>query len=509
MRFSIHRLLTIALLLISSGCVPEDAPITIGSKKFTESVILGELAAGLGRETGQPIALRSELGGTRILWNALRNGDIDAYPEYTGTIRAELFPRRQLEDKAAIRRALAEQHIGMTGPLGFSNNYVLGMNKDRAAELGIERISDLVNHPELRFGFTDEFMARADGWPGLRDRYRLPQQNTRGLDHDIAYRGLAGGSIDVTDLYSTDAEIAYYDLKTLVDDRAYFDVYEAVLLYRMDLGERSPAVLESVRRLQGAISAEAMIAMNRRSKIEKEDERRVAADFLADVLGVHGTAPAESAGPALYRTTVEHGRMVWKSMLGAILVAIPLGIWAAKRPRAGLVILAVVGVVQTIPALALLVLLMTLLRPLSAWGVESLGETPAIVALFLYSLLPLVRNTHAGLSGIPIEIRESAEALGLSPAARLRLVELPIASKMVLAGIKTAIVINIGFATLGALIGAGGYGQPILTGIRRDDVGMILQGAVPAAVLALIAQGVFEIVERWCVPKGLRLKPGG
>jgi osmoprotectant transport system permease protein len=135
-----------------------------------------------------------------------------------------------------------------------------------------------------------------------------------------------------------------------------------------------------------------------------------------------------------------------------------------------------------------------------------IGFKPSIAALFLYSLLPIVRNTYAGLQNIPPHIRESAEALGLPPQSRLWLVELPIASRTILAGIKTAAVMNVGFATLGALIGAGGYGQPILTGIRLDDIGLILQGAIPAAGLALLVQGLFEVAERVVVSKGLRLE---
>jgi osmoprotectant transport system permease protein len=129
----------------------------------------------------------------------------------------------------------------------------------------------------------------------------------------------------------------------------------------------------------------------------------------------------------------------------------------------------------------------------------------SIVALFLYSLLPIVRSTHAGLVGIAPELRDSAKALGLSAAARLGLVELPLASPSILAGIKTSAIINVGTATLGALIGAGGYGQPILTGIRLDDMRLILEGAVPAALMALAAQAVFELAERFLIPAGLRL----
>jgi len=174
--------------------------------------------------------------------------------------------------------------------------------------------------------------------------------------------------------------------------------------------------------------------------------------------------------------------------------------------------LGVVGIIQTIPSLALLVMLMQPLSDLRGafpWlahlGISGIGAAPAIVALFLYSLLPIVRNTYTGLHSVPDQLRESAEAIGLKPWARLRLVELPMASRTILAGIKTAAVINIGFATLGALIGAGGYGQPILTGIRLNDYGLIWLGAGPAAGLAIVTQVWFEVLERLIVPRGLRL----
>jgi osmoprotectant transport system permease protein len=202
----------------------------------------------------------------------------------------------------------------------------------------------------------------------------------------------------------------------------------------------------------------------------------------------------------LERNTLAHLALVAVSLSAAILLAVPAGILAARRERLGQVILSVTGVIQTIPSLALFVFMIPLL---------GIGGPPAAVALFLYSLLPIVRNTHAGLKDISPAVRESAEALGLPPGARLRLVELPIAARSILAGIKTSAVINVGTATLGALIGAGGYGQPILTGIRLDDVGLILEGAVPAAVLALLVQGVFELAERLVVARGLRLQADG
>lgn len=472
--------------------------VSIGSKTFTESVILGDVVAHLVENTGARPVHKRALGGTRLVWDALVKGYIDIYPEYTGTISEEILARKGIRGDDAIRKALAGYGILMTASLGFNNNYALGMKKETAKKFDIFKISQLHSHPELIFGFSNEFMDRGDGWPGLRSRYGLPQRNVSGMDHDLAYRGMESGSIHATDLYTTDAEIDYYGLQTLEDDLHYFPVYTAVLLYRADLEGRAPDVVAALKKLQGRISEADMIKMNELAKIKKVPEVKVAADFLAEHLSLKSGVRYETMAERVWKHTKEHLYLVSISLLAAILISIPLGIIAEKKSGLGQIILNIVGIIQTIPSLALLVFMIPLL---------GIGGPPAIAALFLYSLLPIVRNTCTGLRDIPPPVRESAEALGLPPGARLRLVELPMASRAILAGVKTSAVINVGTATLGALIGAGGYGQPILTGIRLDDVGLILQGAIPAALLALLVQGVFELAELAVVPKGLRLKP--
>ena len=421
------------------------------------------------------------------------------YPEYTGTIVEEILAGTPLSGDEQLRRELERRGIRMSRSLGFNNTYVIGMRDDVAERLGVRTVSDLRGHPRLRLGFGNEFMDRGDGWPSLRDRYDLPHDDVRGLDHDLAYRGIESGSIDVIDLYSTDAEIEFYGLRPLRDDLGHFPEYRAVLLYREDLEVRAPAALEQMLRLEGGIDEARMIAMNARAKLDLEPEALVAAGFLDEQMGVRVEVQAETAADRLRRNLSGHLWLVSISLLSAILVAVPLGVLAARMPRFGQVVLAVVGVVQTIPSLALFVFMIPLL---------GIGAAPAIAALFLYSLLPIVRNTHAGLTSIPTPYIESAEALGLSSAARLRLIELPMAAVSILAGIKTSAVINVGTATLAALIGAEGFGQPILTGIRLADNGLIMEGAVPAALLALAVQGAFELAERRLVPRGLRLESG-
>jgi osmoprotectant transport system permease protein len=490
-------LLSLMFGLCTAAFSEDDTRLVVGSKKFTESVILGEVLRLAITSTGHAATHRAELGGSRVLFNALEAGEIDAYPEYSGTLMHELLLREQPANLPQLREALARRGLAMLEPLGFNNTYAIGMAEQRAADLKIRRLSDLADHPGLVLGLSHEFIDRADGWPGLQTRYALSSAKIQGLDHDLAYRALTTGRIDAMDIYTTDAEIGYYRLRPLIDDRGYFPEYQAVVLYRKELEQSAPAALARLHQLSGRIDEPAMIMMNSRVKLSGEPEAVVAGDFLAESLGLETSHKLPSVLQQLVQRTQEHLALVTLSLSAAILIGLPLGIGAARRPKLGHVILGLVGILQTIPSLALFVFLIPLL---------GIGAAPAITALFLYSLLPIVRNVHAGLHDISQPLRESSIALGLPATTRLLRIELPLSSRTILAGIKTSAVINVGTATLAALIGAGGYGQPILTGIRLDDTAIILQGAIPAALLALAVQAFFGFIERGFVPKGLRLE---
>jgi len=491
----LSSLLLLVLLAAPAHGQATDSTLAVGSKKFTENVILGWMGTHLMRAEGQSVTHREELGGSRFLWDALLRGDIDAYPEYTGTLRREILADRSIpDDPDSLRAVLAEYGVGATAPIGFNNTYALGMRADHADSLDIETIGDLRAHPDLRFGFTNEFMDRSDGWPSLKRAYDLPQ-SARGLDHDIAYRGLETGEIDVIDLYSTDAEIERYDLRVLRDTRNHFPDYEALFLYRRDLTTRAPAAVTALQRLEGQIPADTMQQLNARSNINQTDEETVAVDVLNQSLGLDAAANPDTRWERLREYTGDHLVLVGLSLGLAVLFGIPLGIVAAKRRILGPGVLIVVGVIYTIPALALLAMMVP---PLG------LGRVPAVTALTLYSLLPIVWTTYTGLKDISGPLRESATALGLSAGAKLWRVEVPLAARSIIAGIKIAAVINIGAATLGALIGAGGYGQPILTGIRRANLGLILEGTVPAGVLTIIALAILEGLERALLPRSMQ-----
>jgi len=483
-------------LLIFFFCVPvfaNERPVIIGSKKFTESYVLGEIARRTLIDAGISAEHRQGMGGTIIVWQALRGGQIDLYPEYTGTIVQEILKRSDPMKVDFIVEELRKAGIGMTNPIGFNNTYALVMRRDRASELGIGTISDLQKHPELKFGLTHEFLDRQDGWQSMAVAYRLTSQNVSGIDHALGYDALRSRQIDVKDAYSTDAKIAQYDLVILNDDQKFFPRYDAVFLYRLGLNEKA---ITALRGLEGKIDEKRMIQLNAEAESTKDYGK--AANLFFGVDAKSPSSYGETFSQKLSRWTARHLELAGFSLLLSIIVGIPLGIWASRGGALGQLILGFAGVVQTIPSLALLALLV----PLPFFGIS---VRTAIAALFLYGLLPIVRNTATGLQDIPRALRESAVALGLSPRARLWQIYLPMASRSILAGIKTSAVINVGTATLAALIGAGGLGEPILSGLNLNDHATILQGAIPAAILALLVQYMFDLLDRVLIPKGLRL----
>ncbi len=494
------RLARAALLLVALLPRPVAARVTVGSKAFPESWVLGEALASLLRAEGvADVVHRRGLGGTEIVFQALRTGAVDVYPEYTGTIRAVILHVPETLPLSSVRAELARQGLGMSDPLGFDDSYALAVTAAAQRRYGLRAISDLARHPGLRVGLTHEFLGRADGWPGLVRRYALRLRNVRGVEHELAYAALAHDQLDVTDVYTTDAQIERLGLRVLADDRGFFPRYQAVWLYRLDLGRREPRALAAMRRLAGRIDAARMARANARVVTEGQSFQRSAGVLLADALGAGAPAATRGHGvlEAILRDTGQHLRLVLVSLLGAVLVGVPLGIAAARSATLAGAILALTGALQTVPSLALLALLIPLL---------GIGVVPALVALFLYSLLPIVRNTCVGLTTIPAPLAEAAAAIGLSPPAQLFRVLLPMASPAIMAGIKTSAVINVGTATLAALIGAGGLGEPILSGIQLRRDSLILQGAIPAALLALLVQKTFDLLDRLAVPRGLRLK---
>lgn len=482
---------------VLSACATE---LAVGSKRFTESYILGEIVARTARAAGEAqVTFKPGLGNTAVVYAALKNGAIDVYAEYSGTIAFELLGRKSATTLDDINRALAADGLVASVPLGFSNTYALAMSDSLAQQRGITAISDLAKHADLAVGLSQEFLNRKDGWPALQKAYALPFA-ARGLDHGLAYEALAAGRIQLMDVYTTDAKIRRYGLRVLADDRNFFPPYAALLLHRADLPQRLPKTWAALAALEGKIAPADMIAMNATVELDGKSFAQVAEAFVTQAPVAGAQAPrgllVRFFGDDFLRVSGQHLLLVFVSLAASCAVGIPLGIWAGRSTAAQRVILPAVGVLQTIPALALLAFLIALL--------DRIGTLPALVALFLYGLLPIVRNTATAMAEVARGLKQAAAALGLRPQEILRLIELPVASRTILAGVRTSAVINVGTATIAAFIGAGGYGERIVAGLAVNDNVLLLAGAVPAALLALLIEGGFSLAERWLVPRGLR-----
>ena len=493
-------------------------PLKVGSKRFTESYVLAEIIRQKADSAGDVPALHQQgLGNTAIVLAALRAGAIDVYPEYTGTIAREILKLDTVPPLDELNARLAPMGLAVSVRLGFNNTYALAIPTRLAEARHIAMLTDLKSHANLRLGLSQEFIGRADGWAGLKTAYDLPWTSLRGLDHGLAYDAVAQGEVDVIDIYSTDAKISKYQLTVLADDKRYFPRYDAVLLHKIDVATRFPKAWASITSLAGRIDENAMRRMNSAAELDNQSFDAVARDFLSGnqatskanvvISKTNGAiSPATGGAPKRFwatlfgadfiRLTVEHLGLVLLSLTASVLIGVPLGVAAARHPRIGMMILGGTGILQTIPSLALLAILI----PLTG----RIGLVPAFIALSVYALLPIVRNTHTGMTQIPVGIKEAAQSLAMTPTMILRLIELPLARATIMAGVKTSAVITVGTATIAAFIGAGGFGERIVTGLALNDNVTLLAGAIPVAALAILIEQVFGFFERKLTPSALR-----
>jgi len=492
----ICSLLLCAILLATTSWVSvAQQRVVVGSKNFTEGYVLAEILCQLLEEKGFAVERRLGLGGTLVCYGALQSGEIDVYPEYSGTLTQAVLKTDRISYGDLQKVLHAEHELLLLEPFGFNNTYAIALKRARAEELGLRTIGDLAQVDNLRMAFSHEFINRNDGWPGLAAAYGLSSV-PRGIEHGLAYQAIEEGKIDVTDVYSTDGDIRKYDLFLLGDDKVYFPTYLAAPIARAGVSREVRTVLNG---LAGMITESEMRAMNARVLLDGKSFAEVAAEFLStkghiDAERDRTVGASSDVVRALLRRTVTHLKLTIVALLAAMVVAIPLGVFVYRMRRAARPVVYIAGTLQTIPSIALLAFMIPLF---------GIGAFPAVVALFLYSLLPILRNTATALAGIDPVLKRVAVGMGLDGWQRLRYIELPLAAPTILAGIKTAAVINIGTATLAAFIGAGGLGEPIVTGLALNDTRLILQGAIPAAVLAILTELLFEGVERAMIPRHL------
>lgn len=486
----------VAIVVALLATVPATAQpprVVIGCKKDTEGNVLGEMMAQLLEDKGFRVERRFGLGSTLVCFESLRNQAIDLYPEYSGTIEQEILKLPGRLPYAELQKEMEKRYgMELLPSFGFQNTYALAVKRSLAETIGLKSIGDLARANDLRYGFSHEFLDRRDGWPGLAAAYGLSAKPSA-IAHGLAYEAIDQGKLDVTDVYSTDGDIRKFDLALLKDNLHYFPDYYAAPLLR---GGLDPLIAAILKPLAGKLTEADMQRLNEMAVLEKKPFAEVANTYLADAgLAKRRAWTQASWFNELPGYLATHLRLTAIAVLGATVVAIPLGVLVYLLGTLSRPVVYLTGVIQTIPSIALLAFMIP---------VFGIGEKPAIVALLLYALLPILRNTTTALALIDPVLRKVAVGMGLTVWQRLRYIELPLAAPAILAGIKTAAVITIGTATLAAFIGAGGLGQLIVTGLEVKNPTMVLEGAVPAALLAVFAELGFEWLEKWVVPQHLR-----
>lgn len=488
------KLLILISISIFSFTVLKKEKITVGAKHFNEGYILSEILSQLLESNGYEVERKFNLGGTLICYEALTNNEIQVYPEYTGTIKEEIL---KVKDKISTDsiRSLTQQNLNLnfSPPYGFNNTYALTMKKGLADKLNIKTISDLKNHPNLKLALSYEFIKRQDGWENLANTYDLPQTPV-GIEHGLAYSALEGGKIDLTDAYSTDGEITKYDLVILEDNKNFFPDYSAVSFYRPELDENIISIFNT---LSGKINESEMQKMNAAVLYENKSFVQVANEFLAskNLIKDNVKFEEEHVFSEILSKTLVHIKISAIAIFIAILLSVPLGILIYLQKSLTRPVLYMTGILQTIPSIALFALMIPIF---------GIGVLPAIVALVLYALLPITRNTVTGLISVDPLLKTVSDGLGLTTVQKLKYIEFPLSLPSVIAGIKTSAVIIVGLTTIAAFIGAGGLGEFIVTGLALNNTELILMGAIPSAILAILTELFFELVERFTTPQFLK-----
>ena len=477
--------------------------VVIASKAFPESRLLAEIMAQLiEAKTDLKVERKYGLGGTMICFTAITTGEIDIYPEYTGTallsiLKAELGAARHPDTIfERVKTDFAEQYqLEWLGRFGFSNGYALAARP----ELGVEKISDLkAIQDQIRVRFQHEFLDRSDGYPAIQQRYGITFKDVQGMEHGLAYPALDQDKIDLMDAYTTDGPLNKIKVKLLEDDLQLFPPYDAAPVIRSETLTKFPQLRTLLMQLEGKIPQPRIVAMNDQIMSKEKQNEEAASSFLVS----EGLLREDEAVKLTWRDDVrsflgmlgDHLLLTLTATILATVCGVWLGLYISRNERFAAPILGAAGVLQTIPSLAMLAFMIPLLGT---------GMIPAISALFLYALLPIVRNTYTGITSIPEELKDAGTGMGMTPKQLLFQLELPLATRTIMAGIRTALVISVGTATLGAFIGAGGFGDPINTGLQNDDKVMILWGAIPAALLALGCDALMAWLEKRIGPKGV------
>jgi osmoprotectant transport system permease protein len=515
-------LVALASVASASEAQAQGAPVIVASKPFGESYLLAEMFAQLLESRGISVIRRPGLGATEVAFAALGRDAIDVYPEYTGTglvaILHDSLPEQTSRDARAVFAYVSRQfseryHVRWLPPLGFENTYAIAIRRETSDRYHIRTLSDLARESQhLSAGLTADFIGRPDGLVGLERTYGIKPRVIRPLAPALKYQALATGAVDFIDGYSTDGLLAKYSLVVLQDDRNFFPPYQAAAVIGPQLARERADAVAALSALSGQLDEQTMRQLNRRVEVDRESVAAVAADALASIglvgsprdRSAFGTERKPAVGLASYlasrraliaQQAVRHVLLVVIALLAAIVVAVPFGLFLERARGAAEGVLRGLGAIQTIPSIALLAFMIPL------FGV---GVIPALVALWLYCLYPIARGTYTGVREADPEAVAAAMALGATPRQLLMWIRLPLATPVIMSGVRTAAVITVGAATLAAFIGAGGLGEPIVEGLALADTRLILSGAIPAALLALIVDALLAEIERRLRPAHMR-----
>lgn len=474
--------------------------IRIGSRDFPESVLVAEiLSTSIEKFTDYKVDRKFHLGGVKVCLAAMQSNNLDIYPDYTGSLIHNVLGEHDRNQYLVnyIKMALNEKYdFSITESLGFENSFVLAVRKSFAKKYNLETLSDLASllssnkelAQNIRVAFKHSFLKRPDGYKMLQDIYAFDFQKLMALEYNIAYQNLKENRIDVIDAFSTDSRLKDPELTALKDDRNALIPYSSVYVYRNKLKQNFPEIMKIQKLLDESLTNEKMLELN--SRIEAgEPYKQVAESFIAELEHEPGFLDLSDDAslsfwqkrlkqdlPLLAKAFLQHLRLAAVASLLASFIGIFIGIFISYRKKLAKLVLGFISVTQTIPSLALLALLIPFV---------GLGFYPAVIALFIYALLPVIQNTYTGITTIPYKYIELANAIALKESQILFRVKLPMALSFILAGVRTSIVICIGTATLATFVGAGGLGDLIKAGIDLNSNYMIALGAVPAALLAL------------------------
>ena len=501
-------LYTLFFFLFGTWVWASSKPLVVGSKFFTESYILSEMVVLLlEEESQQPVERKLGLGGTQVAFQALNDGKIHVYPEYTGTGYAAILKKQgeSHPDRVyqIVDRSFREKWgIEWSRPIGFNNTYALAVRGNDKEFEGVRTLSQLSEKgvEDYIYASPYEFMERKDGQVEFAKKYNFnftPSQ-VLAMEAGLMYSAIRDKKVDIIVSYSTDGRIKAYNLRLLEDDKMFFPPYHVSLVAKSEVLRKSPALRQVFKRVENLITEDEMVYMNDQVDRLKREPIDVARAFLEKKgLIEKGSYDVFSDKKRyFFKLLIEHLSLSFGALALSILVSLPVGVLLTRYQRLGKVVFPIINIIQTIPSLALLGFLIPIM---------GIGFVPGLFALFLYSLLPLIRNTYTGILGVHKDYIEVSKGIGLTNMQILLIIEIPLALPVILAGLRTAAVIVVGTTTLVALIGAGGFGDPIFRGISTVNSHLILLGAVPVALLSIIVDKSIEYSERWLVSDGLRI----